>query len=117
MAWKIDRDYIFDPSMDDRSNVGTASLGADLGDETFRFRLRDDDENVYYGGVADADAALEDEDLEHGGLTEAWQWGMYDSGAVDLQVRVRDALKYNLTSRAYVDKFGLTDSNWVSIFG
>jgi hypothetical protein len=117
MAWKIDRDYL--DGTTDRSKVGTMSLGPDLEGETFRFRLRDDDGEVYYGGVADKAAAEADED-EQGGLYEAYRWGTYDSGTTDLQMHPADGLKYGLTSRKYLKIVGIAPDDpkaWVSIYG
>jgi hypothetical protein len=116
MAWIIDRDYINGGEGDTcPSRVGTASLGPDLHGETFRFRLLDDDGEVYYGGRYDQAAADNDDDT--GGLYEANQWGMYDAGAVNLEVKVADGIRFGLTGRDYCDKYGLTDTDWVSIYG
>ena len=112
MAWKIDRDYINER---EHSKVGTASLGPDLAGDTFRFRLLDDDGEVYYGGVADGAAAADDDAV--GGLYEANQWGMYDAGAVNLEVKVADGIAHGLTARWFADEHGLADGDWISIYG
>lgn len=107
MSWRIDRDYI------DANRVGVRQ-GEPEG-ETFRFRILDDDGEVYYGGVYDAAAAAADE--AEGGLYQALQFGTWDAGATDLQVRVADGIRHGLTSRKHVDGLGLADDAWISIYG
>jgi hypothetical protein len=109
MAWRIDRDYL-DGNTDD-SRVGTGQ--GELGSETFRFRLLDDDQNVYYGGVADREAAENDD--EEGGLYQANKWGEWNAGAVWLEVRVRDAEAFGLYPGAK-ELTGKRDSEWISIY-
>jgi hypothetical protein len=112
MAWKIDRDYLDSDS--DRSSVGTCV--GEINGVPFAFRLRDDDDIVYYHGQADADAA--ENDMADSGLYGgAYLWGAADSGTTDLQVRVGTALGYSLTSQAYVDEKELKPTDWVSIYG
>jgi hypothetical protein len=119
MAWKIDRDYINGGEGDPvPSRVGLGS--GELEGPTFRFRIRDDDGEVYYGGVADDAAARDDE--APGGLYTALQWATHDAGATDLQVRPSDALEHHLTSPNYLDAVGITPETpaakrWVSIYG
>ena len=118
MAWKIDRDYL-EETDSEYNRVGTTSLGPEMGDETFRFRLLDDDGEVYYGGVADRAAAENDEEV--GGLYEALRWAMADAGAVNLEVHPADGIKYGLTSADYVERIAKLDpesnEGWVSIYG
>jgi hypothetical protein len=109
MAWRIDRDYISDG--DRPSAVGTRQ-GQPEGD-TFSFRLRDDDGEVYYHGVADD----RHEDDEDGGLYLALKWGEWYAGATDLQVRADEALDHGLTSRDYLAAARLGPRDWVSIYG
>lgn len=85
-GWRVDRDYITDdgdPALPSRvgtcSNGWTPEMAADP--DAVRFRLLDDDGNVYYGGVL-----LEAEDRESAGW-ELLQWGGWDAGAVALDVR------------------------------
>jgi hypothetical protein len=113
MAWRIDHDYLDDG---DRSQVGRASLGPAVRGETFAFRLRDDDGEVYYHGVADKRAS-ETPDGEEGSLYEALLWAAHFAGCTDLQVRGAEALERGLTSRQYLDCHKLTETDWVSIFG
>jgi hypothetical protein len=112
MAWTIDRDYL---SNGDESEVGRSSLAAIEG-PTFRFRILDDDGEVYYGGVADAAAAIDDMD-EDGGLYIALKWAENNAGATDLQMRPSDALEYHLTSPAMVEPLIGSANPWVSIYG
>ena len=112
MAWKIDRDYISDPN---RTQVGRASAGRELMGSTFRFRLRDSDGEIYYGGVADVAAA--EDDLSSGGLYDALQWATYYDGCTDLQVHPTDALEHGLTSVEHLERHPeATRSGWVSIY-
>ena len=88
MYWKIDRDYLQLDDLDIPSRVGTGQgtkLQAE--GEILRFRLLDDDREVYYGGEADDEA-----------LEAAYDFGYRDAGAVILQTR---------------DK----DGNWVDVIG
>lgn len=110
MAWRIDRDYL--DGRTDESAVGVHQ--GDLGPETFRFRLLDDDRRVYYGGVADRWAAENDE--EYGGLYQADQWGTVYAGAIWLQVRLKDAIAFGLYSQRVADLDGLTETDWVGIY-
>jgi hypothetical protein len=125
MAWKIVKDYIT-PKDDDTYAVGRGQGVVDL-KTAFTFRLLDDDGEVYYGGIADAASAEDDED--EGGLYQANQWGEYFAGATDLQVHVEDAIKHGLSSQKYVDQLlsgegnftkqaqNLAKQGWVSIYG
>lgn len=108
MAWKIDRDYI---DAGAESAVGTESLGPKLAGPTFGFRLLDDDGEVYYHGVADEAAVVEDDEV--GGLYEANRWGMGYAGAVDLQIRARDGWGRGLVSKAHHPN----PDEWVSVYG
>jgi hypothetical protein len=116
MAWKITHDYINGGDGDSvPSRVGTRSTGPELEGPTFRFRILDDDGEVYYGGVADADAAVNDD--APSGLYSALAWAEHDAGATDLQMRPSDALEYHLASPAMVEPLiGKADA-WVSIYG
>lgn len=119
MAWKIDRDYINGGDGDSTpSRVGIHSPGPELEGPTFRFRILDDDGEVYYGGVADADAAENDE--APSGLYSALKWAEHDAGATDIQVRPSDGLEHGLTTVAYLDAVGIhpgVADAWVSIYG
>lgn len=113
MAWKIDRDYL-----DGDDSDGTCAIGVTCGElvgETFRFRVRDDDDIVYYGGAFDAAAAEDDEEPE--GLYDALGWAMTYAGATDLQVKVRDGIRFALTDRKFCDERNLGEDDWVSIYG
>lgn len=110
MAWKIERDYLDGGT--DETCVGTCQ--GELGTETFRFRIKDDDGVVYYGGVADRAAAEDDE--AYGGLYEANRWGEWNAGAPWLEVKVKDADAFGLYPRAMAAEAGLTDDDWVGIY-
>jgi hypothetical protein len=110
MAWMIDRDYL-DSGED--SAVGTAQ--GELTGATYRFRLLDDDDIVYYGGKADDAAA--DLDAEHGGLYMAEQWGAFYAGAIHLELHCADAIRLGLWSQEYADKYGQTDASWIRVYG
>lgn len=110
MAWKIDRDYLDGKTDDSRVGTGQGELGA----ERFRFRLLDDDQNVYYGGVADRAAV--DDDEAFGGLYEANRWGEWNAGAIWLEVKVADADRFDLYPRAMAAERGLKDTDWVGIY-
>lgn len=110
MAWKIDRDYLDGTTHESRVGTGQGELGA----ERFRFRLLDDDKNVYYGGVADRAAA--EDDMADGGLYEANRWGEWNAGAIWLEVKVKDADAFGLYPRSMATEDGLTDDDWVGIY-
>ena len=110
MGWKIDRDYI--SGAGEQSRVGV-HLG-ELAGETFRFRLLDDDGNVYYGGRFDEAATICADDAEVEDLYEALGWAMFDAGAVDLQVKFGDAIRLGLWSERFRE--GRADSDWVGIY-
>lgn len=110
MAWKIDKDYLFDPKWDEASRVGRGQ--GDLEGDTFRFRLRDEDNEVHYGG--EFDRAAVDEDESPGGLYQLWQFGMADTGATDLELHRADALALGLASERHVDSH--TREGWTSIY-
>ena len=78
--WKIDRDYISEK--DEVSRVG--SEGADWATlnqgEKIRFRLKDDDGEIYYGGWL-----LDDEDCIN--QESALNYGMYDAGCTTIEVK------------------------------
>lgn len=84
MSWKIDRDYLADAP--EQSDVGRGQYdeGAPA-PMSYRFRLLDDDGEVYYGGRYDA-AALDDDEA-YGGLYQALKWGASNAGCADLQVK------------------------------
>lgn len=114
MGWRIDRDYIND--RDEGYKVGV-HLGT-LEGETFRFRLLDDDGNVYYGGVYDAAATECADSEETEDLYDALAWARHDAGAVDLEVKVSDGIRHGLTSTHYAyDVLGKAEGDWVSVYG
>lgn len=87
-GWYIDRDYIQGYVTDTltlASAAGTHSRGwkpeMKKDPETVRFRLLDDDGEVYFGGYL-----LESEDGESAGWA-LLSWAMADAGAVRLDVR------------------------------
>lgn len=123
MAWKIDRDYL-DSGTED-SQVGRASLGLDLIGPTFGFRIRDDDDVIYYHGIADERAAeeLEDEygNPDQGSLYEANKWGEWFAGAPWLDLRRKDAERLGFASpnpNAALDHDSdeAYGNEWVSIY-
>jgi hypothetical protein len=119
-AWKIDRDYISEG--DEPSDVGVHSLGPEISGQTWRFRIKDDDGNVYYGGIFDQHAidmmqAEEDDGEEHhGSLYEANQWGEYNAGAPWLELHVKDAIHHGLWSEKLKAEHNESDEDWVVIF-
>lgn len=86
MAWKIDRDYLAETP--DESEVGRGQYDFENEEPMpHRFRLRDDDGIVYYGGRYNDIAELDDETW--GGLYQAWQWGAGWAGTTDLQIKTK----------------------------
>lgn len=85
----IDRDYFYDPADGyGESRVGTKFFGGIKTDDTIRFRLRDDDGIVMYGGAIDRrDVFGDDEDDK---LYEILGWAEYDSGCTSAEVRAVD---------------------------
>jgi hypothetical protein len=88
--WKIDRDYIADSQADSRVGYYGEMTGDGYYDPVeelpgdplakIRFRLLDDDGEVYYGGWLHDD----DECLNQ---TEASRFGTYDAGAIWIEVK------------------------------
>jgi hypothetical protein len=110
MAWKIDRDYL--KENEEEGNVGRESVKPLSDAPRYRFRLRDDDGEVYYGGwfdMADDDEGDDWESSPYG----CWSWGMWDSGATDFQIRAEAAETTGLYSGA-VERYGAGE--WVSIY-
>jgi len=85
--WKIDRDYIYDPEIDGRWGGKTAAgrvrsrswdkYPERQKDATMRFRMLDDDGNIYYGGRCTPDTEFE----------PLWDFGMPNAGAVTIQFK------------------------------
>jgi hypothetical protein len=98
MGWTIDRDYLAEPdtAQDDPnpvpSRAGTEGAitvdGGPLPDKDengveypkVRFRLSDDDREVYYGGWLHDDPGCENQE-------SALSYGTYDAGAVIIEVK------------------------------
>ena len=80
MYWKIDRDYLGLDELDIPSRVGTG-VGTRLQaeGEILRFRGKDDDGEIYYGGESDDE-----------GLEDAYEFMYRDAGVVNLEVRQPD---------------------------
>jgi hypothetical protein len=138
MAWKIDRDYLADGGIIE-SEVGTQSLGPELEGKTYRFRLLDDDNEVYYGGVVDKNAVDKEDSDEFqefgiasgmptlqtainaeqdsiaGTCYELGIWGE-GSGALWLEFHAKDAVELGLLSQEYLDKHEISDEDWVRPF-
>lgn len=112
MAWRIDRDYI--SGADEATEVGRASVEPLSDAPQYRFRLRDDDDEVYYGGVFDMSHGDGDgadwESSPYGAL----KWSESYAGCTDFQCRAEDAEASRLYPGA-VERFGR--GAWVSIFG
>jgi hypothetical protein len=111
MAWVIDRDYLWREGDDLPKRVGVGQ--GDLTGETYRFRLRDEDGEIHYGGRCDAAAA--DDDEAEGGLYQAYRWGMADTGATELELHRDDALRLRLSTEEFVDRH--TTDGWTTIYG
>lgn len=91
---KVDKDYLFDAHEDDvDSKVGTRWTANEVklhyhepfesiqfDEKSSRFRLKDDDGNIYYGGwlFDDRGCALQQLVLE---------WGAHDSGCTTIEVK------------------------------
>ena len=114
MSWRIDRHY--GARDGEPTNVGRGQYDENNPPTMpYRFRLRDDDGEIYYGGGYDAAAVAEDggESDTYGSLYLAWRWGEYDSGATDLQVKADDYLALTGPSEHVTgDRDG-----WYSVFG
>lgn len=75
MYARIDRDYINRGEYEEYNRVGTTFGTAEQSEgERQRFRLLDDDREVYYGGESDDEA-----------LETVYEFGVRDAGAVILQ--------------------------------
>lgn len=111
MAWLIDRDYL-DPSILD-SDVGTGSF-ADMDEAlpTYRFRIRDDDHIVYYGGSFNTRHGVETPG--DNSLAGALAWASSHAGATDLQVRAADAERLGYVPAA-LGKLVSDPDGWVTL--
>lgn len=121
MAWQIDRDYLYhrDPEFYRELGVGTLA-GVCEGEMTgprYRFRLRDDDGQVYYGGWYDEQAARADDD-DPAGLHALWlrvaPRTPQGTCTTALEVKVHDAVALGLMDR---DRAAREGGGWVSLFG
>ncbi|CVK21561.1 hypothetical protein [Sporomusa sphaeroides] len=56
--WKITKDKIFDTSMGERSAVGFSSQDYDGRALPYRFRMLDDDGEIYYYGLSSSDSSF-----------------------------------------------------------
>lgn len=109
MAWCIDRDYLACEGDVSRVGFGAGTLEG----ETWRFRLRDEDGEIHYGGRFDRAAA--EDDMAEGGLYRAWDFGFQDSGATDLELHRGDALALGFARPEHVDSH--TRDGWTTIYG
>jgi hypothetical protein len=79
---KIDRDYISEGDETKRTG-STWSTKAKLEGEKVRFRMKDDDGNVYYGGWLINDP--------HGIVQyDMLRWGENDAGCTTIEVKIGD---------------------------
>lgn len=77
MYWKIDRDYLVDGEIITETRVGTkVGEKQNAVGKIMRFRLLDDDLEVYYGGEADDD-----------GLESVFDFAQRDAGTTLLETR------------------------------
>lgn len=90
--FRIDRDYTYNP----RDGIGGRKVGTEgnesahtwfepasplpVTENTVRFRLLDDDREVYYGGWLHDDDECENQ-------SACLYWGMYDSGCTIIEVK------------------------------
>lgn len=111
MAWRIDRDYLAEAGDVSRVGFGAGTLQG----ETWRFRLRDEDGEIHYGGTFDRAAADDDMADDGSGLYTAWQFGMSDTGATDLEMSRAAALKLGFAREEHVDRH--TRDGWTTIYG
>lgn len=76
MYARIDRDYINRGEYEEFNRVGT-TFGSRVEDsEVVRFRLKDDDGEIYYGGEADDEA-----------LETVYEFGLRDAGTTLLETK------------------------------
>lgn len=85
MSWIITEDHL-DLGPDFPSRVGVESLHPPElnGGAPIRFKLYDDDGELYYSGICDPAALDEDESADS--LYACLQWAMGDAGATDLRI-------------------------------
>lgn len=83
-GWIIDRDYITRDG--ERSRVGYGSGISGAPKDPIRFRLKDDDGEVYYGGAISESWLNGPETLAFAPL----DWGAADAGCTELQYRNDD---------------------------
>lgn len=79
MSWEIDRDYINAKTDGDFYRVGTKGHGPRTEDKV-RFRLLDDDREVYYGGWLHDDGKAENQ-------MRVLEFGTIDAGATIIEVK------------------------------
>jgi len=112
-AWIIDRDYLNEPG-DEYNRVGYGEGEIPTGATTYRFRLRDEDGEVHFGGRYTAEAITEDVE---GGDTEllydALGFGIADTGACILEVKAADYQQLVGISPRIADWFeSVTKDGW-----
>ena len=80
-GWRIDRDYL-NKKGDECCRVGVQTKGWQMLDKTnkIRFRCKDDDGNVYYGGWLVDNNACDAQD-------SVLSFTMNDAGCVEVQVK------------------------------
>lgn len=87
MKWIITRDLLCD--MGDQSRVGKGNVASkdEIPEPHIEFRLLDDDEDIYYYGVANKQE-FDDADGEH--AFAPLDWAMNDAGATSMEYREGD---------------------------
>ena len=125
MAWKITHDLLT-KSNEEGCHVGFGVNLEQLKEtpvpERITFRLLDDDLEHYYTGVANRDAYEDDDPEDGGGLYDAYNWAMYDSGCTHLLLKLEDVLSFGKDERMAQINRDLAfktgpHKGWVSIYG
>lgn len=112
MFWKITKDHLGDEPQAVGKGNGTPTEMKKS--ELITFKLYDDDGELYYSGVCDAEAY--DDDDDPAGLYGALQWGAWNAGCTDLRLKLEDVQRLAPGSAETYARLARQDG-WVSIFG
>lgn len=99
----------------DRTNMKW--YGGLTGSDVVRFKMLDDDGEVYYSGRMDRATYEMDED-EHGSAYNLLQWGMADAGTTDILFRADDLDAATVATHREIGCVRKISGNeWVQIYG
>lgn len=126
MGARIDHDHTMEPGDNSEyDRTGYELWGGLTGTDTVRFKLRDDDGEIYYSGRMDRDMYTQHEDEGDGTEPSAYlllKWAEGDSGCTDLLIHVADSqapVEYveRMRGYGYVFKVKGNPHDWMTEIG